>query len=174
MLHTLRAASLMRDIPDFPEPGIVFKDITPVLADADAFNEVLDQTTVAAREMGAEGIIGIESRGFIFGAPVANRLHTGFIPVRKPGKLPHSTIAVDYSLEYGKNILEIHTDALFHGQKVVIIDDVLATGGTAAASAELVEQLGGVVAGYVFIVELSFLKGREKLDKYPVRSLIIY
>jgi adenine phosphoribosyltransferase len=174
MLHTLRAASLMRDIPDFPEPGVVFKDITPLLADADAFNEVLDQTTVAAREMGAQGIIGIESRGFIFGAPVANRLHTGFIPVRKPGKLPHSTIAVDYSLEYGTNILEIHTDALFHGQRVVIIDDVLATGGTAAASAELVEKLGGIVAGYVFIVELSFLKGREKLEKYPVQALITY
>jgi adenine phosphoribosyltransferase len=174
MLYPLRAESLMRDIPDFPEPGIIFKDITPVLADADAFNEVLDRTTVAAREMGAQGIIGIESRGFIFGAPVANRLHTGFIPVRKPGKLPYSTIAIDYSLEYGKNVLEIHTDALFHGQKVVIIDDVLATGGTAAASAELVEQLGGVVAGFIFIVELSFLGGRAKLEKYPVHSLITY
>jgi adenine phosphoribosyltransferase len=174
MPHTLRAASLMRDIPDFPEPGITFKDITPVLADADAFNEVLDQTTVAAREMGAQGIIGIESRGFIFGAPVANRLHTGFIPVRKPGKLPYSTIAIDYALEYGKNVLEIHTDAVFHGQKVVIIDDVLATGGTAAAAAALVERLGGVVAGYVFIVELSFLNGREKLEGYPVHTLLTY
>jgi adenine phosphoribosyltransferase len=164
----------MRDIPDFPEPGITFKDITPVLADADAFNEVLDQTTVAAREMGAQGIIGIESRGFIFGAPVANRLHTGFIPVRKPGKLPYSTIAIDYALEYGKNVLEIHTDAVFHGQKVVIIDDVLATGGTAAAAAALVERLGGVVAGYVFIVELSFLNGREKLEGYPVHTLLTY
>jgi adenine phosphoribosyltransferase len=169
-----KVTALIRDIPDFPQPGIVFKDITPVLAHAEAFQSVITEVATAAQELHAERIVGIESRGFLFGAPVADRLRLGFVPVRKPGKLPAETLSVDYALEYGTNTVEIHTDALTQEQRVVIVDDVLATGGTAAATAHLVEQAGGVVAGFVFVIELGFLCGRERLSGYEVRSLIRY
>ena len=167
-------ASLIRDVPDFPMPGVMFKDITTLVSNPAAFQEVVSR--MADHYVGKRvGIVAaIESRGFIFGAPLALRLGAGFVPVRKPGKLPSRSISDSYTLEYGTNTLEIHQDAIQRGQRVLIVDDLLATGGSARAAVNLVERLGGCVAGVVFLVELDFLNGRQKLDGYPILSLIHY
>jgi adenine phosphoribosyltransferase len=166
--------SLMRNVPDFPKPGILFKDITPMLADPKALHVVLDALAEQFVGEGIDAVIGIESRGFIFGAALALRLNAGFVPVRKPGKLPADVDKVAYTLEYGSNELEMHKDALRPGARVVIVDDLLATGGTAAATAELVGKQGAKIAAFAFVVELSFLGGREKLGDVPVISLLSY
>ena len=170
----LRAEALIRDIPDFPKPGILFKDITPVLADYAAFTEVIDTFVEWTRPRRPDIIIGVESRGFVFGSPVALALGVGFVPVRKVGKLPHVTIQEEYALEYGTGIVEVHRDAVLPGQRALIVDDLLATGGTASASARLIETLGGSVIGFCFLIELAFLAGREKLAAYDVQALIEY
>lgn len=165
---------LIRNIPDFPVPGIQFKDITPLLQNGAAFKQVID--TLAARYEGRalDAVVGVESRGFIFSAPLAYRLGIGLVPIRKPGKLPWETFAVEYELEYGSNKLEMHRDALAPGARVVVIDDVLATGGTVAAACQLVEIAGAVVEEVACLIELTFLKGRERLAKYPFFSMIQY
>ena len=168
------AERLIRDVPDFPKEGIIFKDITPVLQDHAAFAEVIDRLCEYAAEVKPDLIVGVESRGFILGSPVALRLGKGFVPVRKIGKLPHDTIKREYALEYGTNAVEMHRDAVAPGQRVLIVDDLLATGGTAAASAGLVEELGGQVVGIAFLIELQFLNGRDVLSDYPVKSFITY
>ncbi len=164
----------IRDVPDFPKPGIVFKDITTLLKDAEGYRETIDLFVELCRERPVDQVVAIESRGFILGSVVASRLGTGFIPVRKPGKLPAKTVRASYALEYGQDSLEIHEDALRKGERVLIVDDVIATGGTAKAVAELVEGLGASVAMYAFLVELTFLPGRAKLEGYEVRSLIAF
>lgn len=167
-----RVAAAVRDVPDFPKPGIVFKDITPVLLDAGLFR---DATEAMAAPFAAERIshvVAIESRGFILGAPVAQSLGAAFVPFRKPGKLPHIVERVEYALEYGVDALECHRDALGGGQRILIVDDVLATGGTASAACALVESLGDVVVGCSFMIELSFLRGREKLESRRVEHLV--
>ena len=166
----LRAA--IRTIPDFPKPGIQFKDITPVLADPPLFRDTLDALAERARALGAEKVIGVDARGFLFAAPVAERLEVGLIPVRKPGKLPYQTLSEEYALEYGTNALEMHTDAIEPGEKVVVVDDLLATGGTVRAAARLIEAVGGVMAGAVFVIELGFLDGRSRLAGYECSSLV--
>ncbi|MBS1705800.1 MAG: adenine phosphoribosyltransferase [Armatimonadetes bacterium] len=170
----LIAQTLIRDVPDFPKPGIVFKDITPVLMHPAAFEESVEALAAVARIHQPDVIIGIESRGFIFGTPIALRLGVPFAMARKLGKLPYDRISEEYALEYGTNTIEMHVDAVDPGQRAFIIDDLLATGGTAAASARLVERLNGHVAGFGFLVELGFLNGREKLLGYPVEALISY
>lgn len=170
----LLAASLVRDIPDFPQPGVLFKDITPVLADGAALQEVVDRFVEWAAERSPDVVVGIESRGFIFGVPIALALGVGFVPVRKAGKLPFHTVRREYALEYGTNVVEVHQDALHPGQRVLIVDDLLATGGTAAAAAALVEQLGAKVVGLSFFVELGFLPGRALLSGYDLQTLITY
>jgi adenine phosphoribosyltransferase len=172
--QSLRAVQLIRTIPDFPQPGIQFKDITPLLADAEALREVIKALTDAIRPLKPDHVVGIESRGFIFGVPVALELGVGFSPIRKPGKLPYDRVEQEYTLEYGTNTIEIHTDAVKPGQRVVIVDDLLATGGTAHAAGLLVEAVGGTVAGFAFVVELPFLKGREKLASYDTVALISF
>ncbi len=167
-----RLRTRIRDVPDFPQPGIVFKDITPVLADGGLFAEVVERLAEPFAGQGIDVVVGIEARGFIFAAPIALRLGAGLAPVRKPGKLPHHTIRVDYELEYGTDALEVHADAVAAGQRVLIVDDVLATGGTAAAAARLLERLGGQVVGMAFVVELAFLHGRGRLAGRPVVSLV--
>lgn len=169
-MHEL--AALIRNIPDFPKPGIQFKDITTLLKDPDGFMNTVEALAVRCSEHQPDVIVGIEARGFIFGAAVAFELGVGFVPVRKPGKLPGKTRSAIYELEYGTDKLEMHEDAIEPGQRVVIIDDLLATGGTVAAVASLVKNAGGEVAECVFVVELEFLKGREKLPGLPVFSLI--
>jgi adenine phosphoribosyltransferase len=166
--------AMIRDVPDFPKPGILFKDITPLLADPRGFTTVLDlfAETFAGRHLDA--IVGIESRGFIFGGALAARLNCSFVPVRKPGKLPYRVDRVRYALEYGEGTLEIHQESIAEGASVLIVDDLLATGGTAAAAAELVRGQGGLVVGYAFVIELSFLGGREKLLPVPVHALVTY
>ena len=169
--------SLIRDVPDFPTPGIMFKDITPLLDDAGAFRWAADELADRFSNTPADRVVGVEARGFILGAAVAYRLGLGFVPVRKPGKLPYDTRSVDYQLEYGTASLEAHTDALAPGQRVLIVDDVLATGGTAAAAVELVSSGEAVVAGVGFLIELGFLNGREKIGAdadCPVISLFCY
>ena len=173
-MSKLLAFDLIRDIPDFPKPGIMFKDITPVLSHPEAFTEVVAVLTDFARNILPDVVVGIESRGFLLGAPVALNLGVGFVPVRKLGKLPYKTLTEEYALEYGTNTVEIHSDAIAPGQKVLIIDDLLATGGTAAAAIRLVEKLGGEVAGLQFLVELAFLPGRAQLKGYEVQSLISF
>ena len=163
---------LLRDVPDFPKPGIVFKDITPLLADADALKEAVRLLADPYRDMHVDIVVGVESRGFIFGPAVAVELGAGFVPIRKPGKLPAETISASYELEYGTDTLEIHADAVQPGQKVVLVDDLIATGGTIAAVRELIEALGGEIVGASFLVELCFLNGREKLPGIDIRSLI--
>ena len=170
--ETLKAS--IRDVPDFPKPGIVFKDITTLLKDRRTFRQALDLFVVLCDDLPADKIIGIESRGFIFGSAVADRLGLGFVPARKTGKLPAKTVKTTYSLEYGTDTIEMHADALEKGERVLIVDDVIATGGTARATGELVESVGATVAGFAFLLELSFLKGREKLAGRGVRSLIVY
>lgn len=165
---------LIRDVPDFPTPGILFKDITTLLKEPAALRQVFDELTAAYTDQNIDLVVGIESRGFIFGAPLADRLEAGFVPVRKMGKLPAKTIATEYALEYGTNTIEIHADAVQPGQRVLIADDLLATGGTVEATAKLVEQLGGEVVGLAFLIELKFLKGRERLDKYNITTLLQY
>jgi len=164
----------IRDIPDFPQPGILFRDITPLLGEPAAFRAVLDAMELEARERAAGAIVGIESRGFIFGAPLAERLALPFVPVRKPGKLPAARQSVEYSLEYGESRLDIHDDALGRGTRAFIVDDLLATGGTALAAAKLVEIIGGEVAGLAFAIELTALDGRGRLSGYRVASVITY
>lgn len=161
-------------VPDFPKEGILFRDITPLMQNGDAFAYSCDQLIDFAKSVGAEVIVGPESRGFIFGCPVAKELGIGFIPVRKPNKLPRKTISYTYDLEYGSNELHMHEDAIIPGQKVLIIDDLLATGGTVEASIKMIENLGGVVAGCAFLIELTGLNGREVLKDYQVKSLISY
>lgn len=169
-----RIRELIREYPDFPTEGILFRDITPVLLNPPVLQETIEAMCRETKERGAEVIVGIESRGFVFGAPVATRMGLPFVPVRKMGKLPGPTRQAEYALEYGTNVLEIHADALSPGDRVMIIDDLLATGGTAAAAARLVEDLGGTVAGFAFLVELAFLRGRAALEGYDVLTLVTY
>lgn len=163
---------LIRDIPDFPKPGIVFKDITPMLADANAFQSCIELLSETFNDKGIDVIVGIESRGFIFGAALALNMRKPFVPVRKPGKLPADTYRVEYQLEYGSDALEIHKDALSKSAKVLLIDDLLATGGTARATAELISKAGGTVAAIAFVVELTFLNGAKNLQEFGSYSLI--
>ncbi|MBO4899466.1 MAG: adenine phosphoribosyltransferase [Lachnospiraceae bacterium] len=164
----------VRTIPDFPEPGIMFRDITTVLQDAEGFHLAIDELNQLIQGLEFDAIVGAESRGFILGAPLAYERHKPFILVRKKGKLPCDTISQDYDLEYGKATIEMHKDAIIPGQKVVIVDDLIATGGTLEASAKLVEALGGEVVKIICLMELAGLKGREKLSKYDVESVITY
>jgi adenine phosphoribosyltransferase len=164
----------VRDVPDFPKPGIVFKDLMPLVADPTYFRETIDRLEELARPLRADIILGAEARGFIFGGALADRLGCGFVPARKPGKLPWETVEATYELEYGTDSLQVHADAIGAGTRVIVHDDVLATGGTARAKTELVETLGGEVVGLLFVVELAFLNGRERLDGYHVDSLISY
>jgi adenine phosphoribosyltransferase len=162
----------MRDVPDFPRPGIVFKDITPLLADPVLFGRVINGMAAPFRGQHVTKVIGVEARGFILGAPVALALNAGFVPARKPGKLPHHTVVERYSLEYGTDGLEIHRDAVLKGERVIIVDDVLATGGTAEATAKLTAQLGGELVGYSFLMVLGFLDGAKRLGADRVRTVI--
>lgn len=165
-------AKMIRDVPDFPVEGILFKDITTLIKDPDAFQEAIAALLDQCIAEDIDIVAGIESRGFIFGAPLAYELGAGFVPIRKPGKLPAEKISVSYTLEYGTNMLEIHRDAIEPGQRVLLVDDLLATGGSAKASVDLIEELGGQVVGIVFLIDLTFLKGVEKLEGYDVFSLI--
>jgi adenine phosphoribosyltransferase len=165
---------LIRDVPDFPKPGIIFKDITTLLQDGEAFHRAMNLIMKKYLDAAIDKVVGIEARGFILGGVLAYKLGCGFVPARKPGKLPSRTIREEYILEYGSNVLEIHHDSIRKGDKVLIVDDLLATGGTALATAKLVETLGGEVAAIQFLVELGFLHGRDKLLKYPLHSLIVF
>ncbi len=169
-----RFKACIRNVPDFPKPGIVFRDITPLIRDPEALRGVVRRMADLFREQCVDLVVGIESRGFIFGPAVAMELGVGFVPLRKPGKLPAETVKETYELEYGTDAVEIHADAVEPGQKVLLLDDLLATGGTMAASCRLIERLGGEVAGVVFLVELDFLKGRSKLARYNPVSLLHY
>lgn len=164
----------IRDVEGFPKPGIVFKDITPILKDPRLFRDVIAALSDYYRSQRIDKIAAMESRGFIFAAPLAAALDVGFIPLRKFGKLPHDTVSESFDLEYGSETLEIHRDAIQPGERVLIVDDLLATGGTAVASVKLVKKVGGEVAGLAFVVELSFLKGRERLNGMPVHALITF
>jgi adenine phosphoribosyltransferase len=164
----------IREVPDFPKPGILFYDITTLLRDADAFREVIDRMAEAVKGERIDLVVGMESRGFIFAAPLADRLRAGFVPVRKLGKLPAETIEVEYDLEYGTATLEIHRDAIVPGQRVLVVDDLLATGGTVLGTIELVRRLGGEIAGLSFMVELTALGGRAKLGEFTIHTLIAY
>ena len=164
----------VRSIPDFPEPGIIFRDVTTILQDADGLHLAVDSIRNMLKDVDYDVVVGPESRGFIFGMPIAYALGKAFIPVRKKGKLPCETVSAEYDLEYGKAEIEIHKDAVRPGQKVVLVDDLIATGGTMEASCKLVEQLGGEVVKILFLMELAGLKGREKLAKYDVKSVIRY
>ena len=168
-------SSKIRDVPDFPQPGVMFKDITPLLQDPEAFRRAVDGMAALFKDKPRPDlVIGVESRGFIFAAPIAYNLAAGFVPVRKLGKLPADTINIEYALEYGTNTLEMHNDAIKPGQRVLIVDDVLATGGTVAGTSKLIEKLGGEIVGLAFLVELTFLHGRDRLNNYDVRSVIQY
>jgi len=163
----------IRDVVDFPKPGIVFKDITPLLQNHEVFSKIIETLAERYQAEGIHAVIGIESRGFLFGAPLAHQLKTSFIPIRKKGKLPYKTVDMSYDLEYGSATIEMHEDAIERGQRVIIIDDLLATGGTAEAACKLIERQGGKVVECAFVVELAFLNGREKI-KSPVHSLVKY
>ena len=165
---------LIRDVPDFPKQGILFKDITPLLQSPEGLKHTVDQFVNLAAGKGITKVVGIESRGFIFGGAIARELNAGFVPVRKPGKLPSKIISETYELEYGNDTIEIHSDAIKQGDKVLMHDDLLATGGTMKAACKLVEQLGGEIVQVSFLIELSFLNGREKLSLYNIESLIKY
>jgi adenine phosphoribosyltransferase len=165
---------LIRDVPDFPQPGIVFKDLMPLIADATAFRASIDLLASWAGPRAPDVILGAEARGFIFGGALAYSLGCGFVPARKPGKLPWRTVEATYDLEYGQDTLQVHADALGRGSRVIVLDDVLATGGTAAAKVELVERLGGTVVGALFVVELAFLHGRDRLAGTDVHALVAY
>ncbi len=164
----------VRSIPDFPEKGIIFRDVTSVLQDADGLHMAIDKMQEFLKDVDFDAVVGLESRGFIFGMPIAYNLHKPFIPVRKKGKLPCETVEASYDLEYGSAIIEMHKDAIKPGDKVVIVDDLIATGGTVEASIKLVEQLGGKVVKVIFLMELAGLNGRRKLSAYDVDSVIIY
>ncbi len=164
----------IRHVPDFPKPGILFYDITTLLQDPDGFRSAIDAVVAPFTNKGIELVVGIESRGFILGSVIADRLHAGFSPVRKPGKLPSATLHASYSLEYGTDALEIHDDAVRRGQRVLIVDDLLATGGTARATSELVTRLGGDVQGIAFLIELVALKGRDQLTGHTLHSVLKY
>jgi adenine phosphoribosyltransferase len=166
--------SAIRSVPDFPKRGIMFRDITTLLNDPVAFREAIDLFTARYQNSGISKVVSVESRGFILGAPLAYRLGAGFVPVRKPGKLPAPSIREEYSLEYGTDALEIHRDAVSPGESVLVLDDLLATGGTILAACNLVERLGGTVAGLAFLIELSFLGARSRLNQYDIFSLITY
>jgi adenine phosphoribosyltransferase len=166
--------SLIRDIPDFPEVGVVFKDITPVLANGPAFASLIDHLASPYYDAGVTKVAGIEARGFTLATPVAGKLGAGFIPVRKPGKLPYNTVREDYTLEYGTDALEIHTDAAFEGEKILIVDDVIATGGTAAAAIRLLRGIGADIVGFAVFIELGFLDGARMLDGVPLHALVTY
>ena len=166
--------SKIREIPNFPKEGILFYDITTLLKDAEAFQRVINRLSAFYMDEGVQKVVAVESRGFILGAPIAYRLGAGFVPVRKPGKLPSDIYEARYQLEYGEDTLTIHQDAITPGERVLIVDDLLATGGTISATVELVKQLGGVIVGVAFLVELSELKGRSRLGTYPVVSLVVY
>ncbi len=165
---------LIREVPDFPKPGINFYDITTLLQDADGFKQTIDALVNEVKDQRIDTVIGIESRGFIFGTPVAYQLDAGFVPVRKPNKLPWEKVSVSYDLEYGQDTVEMHRDAVGDGHNVLIIDDLLATGGTARAVADLVEKVGGKIVKILFVVELDFLNGRERLNGYEISSLLNY
>lgn len=165
-------ARLIRDVPDFPKKGILFKDITTLLRDPEAFREAIDALAARYVDERIDEVVAVESRGFVFGAPLAYKLGAGFVPVRKPGKLPAQTTSVEYRLEYGTSRLEMHLDAIQPGQRILLVDDLLATGGSARAAAELVERLGGVIVGVAFLIELEFLQGARKLEGYRIYSLI--
>jgi adenine phosphoribosyltransferase len=169
-----RLRESIRDIRDFPKPGIAFKDITPMLLDPPLFRDTVDALAGWAAKREAQKILGVDARGFLFAGPVALSLALGLVPARKPGKLPYRTVSESYDLEYGVNTLELHTDAVAEGERVVIVDDLLATGGTVKAAARLVEALGGTIAGLAFVVELGFLRGREMLVGYDTMSLVTY
>lgn len=169
-----KVKSLIRDVPNFPKKGIVFKDITPVLKDATTFSRVIAALEAYGRKRGTELVAGIESRGFLFGAAVAARLEVGLIPIRKKDKLPWKTVGQSYDLEYGKDHMEIHRDAVKKGQRVLVVDDVLATGGTLVGACKLVEKVGGVVAGATCLLELTFLNGLKKLKKHDFYSIVQY
>jgi adenine phosphoribosyltransferase len=167
-------SSLIRNIPDFPLPGVQFKDITPMLQNAAALRGAIDELAERYADRRVDFVAGVESRGFIFAAPLAYTLGAGMVPIRKPGKLPAETIEVEYSLEYGTNTLQVHRDAIEPGARVLLVDDLLATGGTIAAAAQLIETLGGEVVELAFVIELAFLNGRAALTKYPIHSLVQY
>ena len=169
-----RIKEIIRDVPDFPREGIIYKDITPLLADAVALDQTLNALAAPFRESPPDLVAGVESRGFIFGTAVAAKLGAGFIPIRKPGKLPAKTLRETYDLEYGTDTLEVHTDALEKGSRVLLCDDLLATGGTAMAAANLLKRLGADIIGISFVIELAFLNGRSKLAGFPVSSLVTY
>jgi adenine phosphoribosyltransferase len=166
--------SLIRDVPGFPKPGIVFKDITTLTKDPEGFREAVDQIVERYRNASVDVVVGIEARGFIFGGAVAYQLGAGFVPARKPGKLPAETVRAEYTLEYGTDAVEMHKDAITQGQRVLVVDDLLATGGTAAATVKLVRELGGEVVAVAFLIDLAFLKGRDKLSGCEVDCLIEY
>ena len=167
-------ANNIRDVQDFPKEGIVFKDITPILSDINLFRKSIDLMVKPFIEKKIDVVVGIESRGFIFGTPIADRLNASFVPVRKPGKLPHETEQISYQLEYGKDSLEIHKDSINEGQKILIVDDLLATGGTAEATCKLITKLKGNILGLAVLIELEFLEGRKKLNSYNVHSILKY
>ncbi|MEO8362653.1 MAG: adenine phosphoribosyltransferase [Vicinamibacteria bacterium] len=171
---TLNLKDFIQDVPDFPKVGILFRDITPMLGDGPAFAAAIEQLDHMTRDMKYTRIIGIESRGFIFGAALANRRQCGFVPMRKPKKLPRATVRETYALEYGEDTLEMHADALTSGESALIVDDVLATGGTAEAAGKLVSRSAGTVAGFAFVIELDFLQGRSRLAPHAVASLLNY
>ncbi|MGH3649435.1 MAG: adenine phosphoribosyltransferase [Acidimicrobiia bacterium] len=165
---------LIRDIPDFPEKGVIFKDITPVLGDAAAFRDLIDAMSDPFQDQGITKVAGIEARGFTLATPVADRIGAGFIPLRKPGKLPYETVKEEYELEYGIDSLEVHTDAVFDGEKVLLVDDVIATGGTAAAAVQLLRHVGADVVALSVFIELVFLGGADKIDNVPIHALLRY
>ncbi len=173
-MSTLDLRTMIRDVPDFPKQGIVFKDVMPLIADPSAFRETIDRLAAWAGPRTPDVILGAEARGFIFGGALAYALGCGFVPARKPGKLPWETVEATFDLEYGTDTLQVHKDALGSGSRVIVLDDVLATGGTANAKIELVERLGGVVVGALFVIELGFLHGRDRLDGYDVHALVEY
>ena len=164
----------IRDVPDFPKPGIMFKDITPLLQKPDVFSAIIDALAKRYEGEKVDAIVGIESRGFLFGTPLAHKLGAAFVPIRKKGKLPYDTVDVSYDLEYGSATIEVHTDAIGDGHRTIVVDDLLATGGTAAAACKLIEGQGGEIVECAFVVELSFLNGREKMGNRKVHSLVAY
>ena len=164
----------IRDVPDFPKPGIIFKDITPLLQKPDVFSAIIDALAKRYEGEKVDAIVGIESRGFLFGTPLAHKLGAAFVPIRKKGKLPYDTVDVSYDLEYGSATIEVHTDAIGDGHRTIVVDDLLATGGTAAAACKLIEGQGGEIVECAFVVELSFLNGREKMGNRKVHSLVAY